>query len=189
MSVFVTVRTVWMRARARAASVRVRWSWRRRRFVARRKASLAALCVVVTVAGSYHSPVVYWQWRATILSGAPSLGGRISVQPPSRGGVVRAASVRLVPVGPVFGGLHRFLSPPRAVVLTPSFGGRWQASWFAAPRLRPGWSYAVVVAAERCRPVMAGLVPVGFVAARRVDTVIASCWPEPPLRRSRPLGR
>ena len=136
--------------------------------------------LVLTVAGfEWAQPLQAWL-GGTVLAGRARVRGQVVVRPPVTSGWVRRASVRLLPAGPASGmeGWLFVVSPasPVTVVAVVDHAGRWRASGVA-----PGWRYAVVVEAEGCPPVLAGVVVARWLESVRLDRVMRSCLAPEPL--------
>lgn len=149
-------------------------AWRRRRFVVRRRRFVVCGIFALTVAGfEWAQPLQTWL-GGTVLAGLARVRGQVVVRPPVTSGWVRRASVRLLPAGPA-GALAGWLlavSPasPVTVAAVVDHAGRWRASGVTA-----GWRYAVVVEAEGCPPVVAGVVVPRWLGSVRLGHVMRSC--------------
>ena len=155
--------------------IAVRWRWRR--FVVRRRRLLVSGLLVFALLGFAVSDDLRLWWVGTVLSGRPPVRGQILVRPVIPPGVVRDASVTLVPVAPSSLLAVRVPRPaPPVLVVGTDFAGRW-----AADRVARGWHYVVLVEAEGCSPRFAGPLDVGWLSASRVDARVPSCLPDAPV--------
>ena len=160
----------------RSGMVVLRWRWRR--FVLRRRRLLVSTLLLLGAGGFLFAGDLRTQFVASVLSGRAPLAGQVLVRPVVAPGVVRDASVTLVPLGPSgaaarYGAVRR---PPVPLVVRTDHAGRWEAR-----RVRRGWHYVVLVAAEGCPPRFAGSVDVGWLSAARVDHSMRSCDPGAPV--------
>ena len=160
----------------RSEMVVVRWRWRR--FVLRHRRFLVLALLVLGAGGFLFAGDALTYFVGTVVSGRAPVAGQVLIRPVVGRGVVRAASVTLLPLGPsgpagLYGVVRR---SPVPLVIRPDHAGRWEAR-----EARPGWHYAVVVAAEGCSPRFAGGVDVGWLSATRVDHSMRSCDPGAPV--------
>ena len=154
-----------------------RWRWRR--FVVRRRRLLVPVLLLLGAGGFLLAGDLWMHFVGTVVSGRAPIAGQVLIRPVVGRGVVRAASVTLLPLGPsgpvaLYGAVRR---SPVPLVVRPDHAGRWEAR-----HVRRGWHYAVVVAAEGCSPRFAGAVDVGWLSAVRVDHSMRSCDPGAPVR-------
>ena len=164
-----------MPRRLLGSRVVLRWRWRR--FVVRRRHSLVSGLLAAALAGFLVAGDLRTALAGTVLWGRSSVYGAVLVRPLVARGVVRAATVTLVPLGPSgFASVLGVARPrPDRLVVVPDPAGTW-----AAPRVRRGWHYAVFVTAEGCPPRFAAGVDVGWLSASRVDLTLSSCDPDAP---------
>ena len=150
-------------------------SWRRRRFVIRYRVLLVCGLIALAGLGAKTSNDLHTRFQATVFSGRAPVWGQIIVRPTVGSGVVRNASVRLVPTAPSRTLTRLFLAAgagnPPGVYRTTDNAGRW-TSGYDIPR---GWHYAVILQAEDCPGRLAATVDIGWIQAHRVNLMMRSC--------------
>ena len=177
-----------LKSEFRGSLVSVRWRWRR--FILRYEPWLVIGMLALAALGVWLAEDLYSGFRGTVFSGNAPVRGQVIVRPPVNGGVVRNASVHLIPAGPsrALSGLVAAAGGGTAQVVhrTTDNAGRWSSGHDVSR----GWRYAVMIQAEGCPTALAGTVDIGWISAHRVDLMMRSCvrkGPASPLA-SRPLA-